>query len=51
MERKGGRAFERHNRGQQMFCDRARTGLGGMVAVTAILLLIQLISGVEAFPL
>ena len=34
-----------------MFCDRARTGLGGMVAVTAILLLIQLISGVEAFPL
>lgn len=34
-----------------MFCDRARTGLGGMIVVTAVLLLLQLISGVQAFPL
>ena len=44
-------ALSSEAKGQIMFCDRARTGLGGMVAVTAILLLIQLISGVGAFPL
>ena len=34
-----------------MLTDRARTGFGGIFAVTMILLLMQLISGVEAFPL
>jgi len=34
-----------------MVWDRARTGFGGMVVVTAILLFVQLVSGVEAFPL
>jgi hypothetical protein len=48
---KGQPRFPAMQKGQHMFCDRARTGLGGMVAVTAILLLIQLISGVGAFPL
>jgi hypothetical protein len=48
---KGRPRFPATQKGQTMFCDRARTGLGGMIAVTAILLLIQLISGVGAFPL
>lgn len=30
---------------------RARTGFGGMITVTAVLLVVQLISGVQAFPL
>jgi hypothetical protein len=30
---------------------RARTGFGGMIAVTAVLLFVQLITGVAAFPL
>jgi hypothetical protein len=34
-----------------MLTDRARAGFGGIFAVTMILLLIQLVSGVEAFPL
>lgn len=35
----------------EMIGDRARTGFGGMVAVMAILLLVQLYTGLEAFPL
>jgi hypothetical protein len=31
--------------------NRAVTGIGGVVVVTALLLAMQLISGVEAFPL
>jgi len=34
-----------------MHSDRLRTGFGGMIAVTAILLAAQLITGVQAFPL
>jgi hypothetical protein len=34
-----------------MLTDRVRAGFGGIFAVTMILLLIQLVSGVEAFPL
>jgi hypothetical protein len=30
---------------------RARTGFGGMITVGAVLLAIQLITGVQAFPL
>jgi hypothetical protein len=30
---------------------RARTGFGGIIAVTAVLLFVQLITGVRAFPL
>ena len=30
---------------------RTLTGFGGMFAVTAVLLLVQLITGVKAFPL
>ena len=30
---------------------RARTGFGGMITVSAVLLAIQLITGVQAFPL
>jgi hypothetical protein len=30
---------------------RAMTGIGGVVVVTALLLVLQLISGVQAFPL
>ena len=31
--------------------DRATTGFSGLTAVTAILLIVQLITGVGAFPL
>jgi hypothetical protein len=31
--------------------DRLSAGLGGMILVTAILLAVELISGVKAFPL
>jgi hypothetical protein len=34
-----------------MLSDRARTGFGGMAVVTAILLMVQVITGVAAFPL
>jgi hypothetical protein len=34
-----------------MLNDRARTGFGGMAVVTAVLLMAQFITGVEAFPL
>jgi hypothetical protein len=34
-----------------MLTDRVRAGFGGIFAVTMILLLMQLVSGVEAFPL
>ena len=34
-----------------MLTDRVRAGFGGMFAVTMILLLVQLLSGVKAFPL
>jgi hypothetical protein len=30
---------------------RVKTGFGGMITVTAILMAVQLISGVKAFPL
>jgi hypothetical protein len=30
---------------------RAKTGFGGMITVAAVLLLVQLITGVRAFPL
>jgi len=30
---------------------RAKTGFGGMITVSAVLLAIQLITGVQAFPL
>jgi hypothetical protein len=30
---------------------RARTGFGGMITVAAVLLAMQLITGVQAFPL
>jgi hypothetical protein len=34
-----------------VFGTRARTGFGGMITVSAILLFIQFITGVQAFPL
>jgi hypothetical protein len=34
-----------------VLCSRARTGFGGMITVGVVLLAIQLISGVQAFPL
>jgi len=30
---------------------RAKTGFGGMITVSAVLLLVQFITGVQAFPL
>jgi hypothetical protein len=30
---------------------RARTGFGGMITVTAVLFVVQLVTGVQAFPL
>jgi hypothetical protein len=30
---------------------RAKTGFGGMITVTAVLLAMQLITGIRAFPL
>jgi hypothetical protein len=30
---------------------RAKTGFGGMITVTAVLLAVQLITGIQAFPL
>jgi len=50
-ERKGLRFQATFTGGCSMVWDRARTGFGGMVVVTAILLFVQLVSGVEAFPL
>jgi hypothetical protein len=37
--------------GPIMLTDRARAGFSGIFAVTAILLVVQLITGVQAFPL
>jgi hypothetical protein len=34
-----------------MLTDRARAGFGGIFVVTAILFVIQLVTGVQAFPL
>jgi hypothetical protein len=34
-----------------MFTDRLATGFGGLIAVMIILLGVQLLSGVRAFPL
>jgi hypothetical protein len=34
-----------------MLTDRARAGFGGIFVVTAILVAVQLLTGVEAFPL
>jgi hypothetical protein len=34
-----------------MFCDRLATGFGGLIVVTIILLGVQFLWGVRAFPL
>jgi hypothetical protein len=34
-----------------MFSDRLATGFGGLIVVTIVLLGVQLLSGVRAFPL
>jgi hypothetical protein len=34
-----------------VFSDRIATGFGGLIVVTIILLAVQLVSGVRAFPL
>jgi hypothetical protein len=34
-----------------MIGTRIRTGFGGMIAITTVLLLMQLLTGVKAFPL
>ena len=34
-----------------VFSSRAKTGFGGMITVSAVLLAIQFITGVQAFPL
>ena len=34
-----------------MFISRAKTGFGGMITVSAVLFVIQVITGVQAFPL
>jgi hypothetical protein len=41
----------RGNRGQTVFSDRMTTGFGGLIVVTIVLLGVQLLSGVRAFPL
>jgi hypothetical protein len=38
-------------RGTTVLGSRAMTGFGGVIVVTVLLLAVQLISGVEAFPL
>jgi hypothetical protein len=43
--------FTRENRGQTVFSDRMATGFSGLIVVTIILLAVQLVSGIEAFPL
>ena len=37
--------------GRKLLSDRATTGLGGLIAITAILLAVQAATGVGAFPL
>jgi hypothetical protein len=34
-----------------VFSSRARTGFGGMITVSAVLLAMQFITGIQAFPL
>jgi hypothetical protein len=34
-----------------VFSSRAKTGFGGMITVSAVLLVIQFITGVQAYPL
>jgi len=41
----------RGKQGTGMFSDRLATGFGGLIVVTIILLGIQFLSGVRAFPL
>jgi hypothetical protein len=36
---------------RDVFISRAKAGFGGMVTVSAVLLAVQLISGIQAFPL
>jgi len=47
----GAIAAIREHRGQQVLSYRATTGFGGLAAVTVILLAVQVITGVIAFPL
>jgi hypothetical protein len=37
--------------GRDVLGSRAKTGLSGMITVSAVLLAVQLITGVRAFPL
>jgi hypothetical protein len=39
------------DRGRAVISDRLATGFGGLIVVTIILLGVQLLSGVRAFPL
>jgi hypothetical protein len=34
-----------------VFNSRARAGFGGMITVSAVLLAVQIITGIQAFPL
>lgn len=38
-------------KGMKVLSSRAMTGIGGVIVVTALLLAMQLISGIQAFPL
>ena len=51
MRRYGDPRFVREQGYVTMFVSRAKTGFGGMITVGAVLLAIQLITGVQAFPL
>jgi hypothetical protein len=35
----------------EVFGSRARTGFGGIISVSAVLIAMQIITGVQAFPL
>jgi len=43
--------LDARKQGADVFSDRIATGFGGLVVVTIILLAVQLLSGVRAFPL
>jgi hypothetical protein len=45
------RDFVNKTGGRTVLSDRATTGFGGLIAVTAILLAVQTVTGVGAFPL
>jgi hypothetical protein len=51
VEANGGTGSLALERERPVLSSRAMTGIGGVIVVTALLLAMQLISGVEAFPL